>query len=214
MMGCAEVRPLLSFLIEKETGPLETLEARRHLAGCPACRRRVDRISHVMSACATLPEQAPPIDLAASVMDKLRALKNTAERPAARWSGLAVLMGAALAVVTRPALPALKALGAPLALIAGFFAGNGGSDGGADFAGRAVAVALRFAGVALRPEMTTGAGVDLVITFQLMATALTIGLVLAIPVALLTAWFLHENAPRNRPFKALTSLLAPPQEKP
>ena len=204
MLSCAEVRPLLSFLLEKETGPLETLEARRHLDGCPGCQTRADRLSSVMAACTALPEQAPSVDLSSNVMSRLRSLKRARaaagpawDAPAARWGGLAVLLGAGLAMITRPAAPALKALGAPLAFLAGLFAGGDGAAAGPDFAGRAVAVALKFAGVAIRPEMTTGAGVDLVIVVQLMATALSIGLLLAIPVALLTAWFLHDGSSRS-----------------
>jgi len=202
MMRCAEVRPILSFLLEKETGPLETLEARRHLDGCDACRARADRLSSVMTACASLPEASPEIDLSSSVMHRLRAIKRAGagssfDGPAARWGGLAVLLGAGLALLTKPAVPALKTLGAPLAFLAGLFAGGDGAGAGADFAGRVVAVALKFAGVALRPEITSGAGIDLVVTVQLMATALSIGLVLAIPVALLTAWFLHQGSSRN-----------------
>src|SRR5262245_46661330 len=131
MMRCAEVRPILSFLLEKETGPLETLEARRHLDGCRACQARANRLSSVMTACAELPESAPSVDLASSVMDSLRALKRAGagkraasgwDVPAARWSGLAVLLGAGLALVTRPAVPALRALGGPFAYMAGLFA--------------------------------------------------------------------------------------------
>jgi|GEM_PF-3622496 len=204
MMRCAEVRPILSFLLEKETGPLETLEARRHLDGCGACQARADRLSSVMAACAALPEASPSVDFSSSVMDRLRALKragaatgSTWDGPATRWGGLAVLLGAGLAILTRPAVPALKTLGAPLAFLAGLFAGGDGAGPGTDLAGRAVAVALRFAGVALRPEITSGGGVDLVITVQLMATALSIGLLLAIPVAILTAWFLHQGSSRS-----------------
>jgi hypothetical protein len=204
MLSCAEVRPLLSFLLEKETGPLETLEARRHLDGCPGCQTRADRLSNVMAACTALPEQTPSVDLSSNVMSRLRSLKRAGavtgsalEAPAARWGGLAVLLGAGLAMITRPAAPALKALGAPLAFLAGVFAGGDGAAAGPDFAGRAVAVALKFAGVAIRPEMTSGTGIDLVIVVQLMATALSIGLLLAIPVALLTAWFLHQGSSRS-----------------
>ncbi|HZI93448.1 MAG TPA: zf-HC2 domain-containing protein [Patescibacteria group bacterium] len=202
MMSCSEVRPILSFLLEKETGPLETLEARRHLEDCDACHAKAERISRVMAACGKLAEQAPPIDLSHSVMQKLRAAKSASRRaqaspwapPAAKWGGLAVLLGAALAAITRPFGGALRELGAPLTFIAGLLAGTDSADGAADVAGRAVSVALRFVGVALKPELTSGAGIDLVVTFQLLATALSIGFLLAIPVAILTAWFLHSSS--------------------
>ena len=205
MMSCAEVRPILSFLLEKETGPLETLEARRHLECCDACNAKAQRISRVMAACGNLAEQTPPMDLSSSVMQKLRAVKRASMRaqargwspPAAKWGGLAVLLGAALAAIVRPAGPALRALGAPLAFIAGLLAGADSADGAADVTGRAVSVALRFVGVALKPELTAGAGIDLVVTFQLLATALTIGFLLAIPVGILTAWFLHSSSTRR-----------------
>ena len=203
-MSCAEVRPILPFLIEKEADPLETLEARRHLDSCRACRLRADRVSSVMTACADLRDQQPPVDVASGVMERLRGLKAAAAGgriwapPAAKWSGLAVLAGAGLALLARPAAPVLRTLGAPLALLAGLLAGADAPDGTSDVAGHAVTVALRFVGVAVKPELTSGAGIDLVVTFQLLATALTIGFLLVIPVAILTAWFLHYGSTRQR----------------
>lgn len=206
MMTCSEVRPLLSFMIEKETGPLETLEARRHLDACNACRMRAERISSVMSGCGSLPMQAPPADLSSSVMRKLRAIKAAAAghtdgrraTASARWSGLAVLLGAGLALLMRPAVPVLRSLGEPLAFLTGLLAGGDAPQGPADFAGHAAAVALRAVGVALKPELTSGAGIDLVVTFQLLATALSIGFLLAIPAAILTAFFLHLSTARGQ----------------
>jgi putative zinc finger protein len=206
MMSCAEVRPILSFLIEKETGPLETLEARRHLDGCVSCRARADRLSVLMTACGNLPCETPPSDLTSTVMQRLRSMKTAATRAGARglapatakWGGLVALLGAGLALVARPAVPVLKALGAPLVMLAGMLGDPESPSGATDVAGRAVAAALQYAGVALKPEWATGAGIDGTLTFQLLATAMTIAFLLAIPAGVLTAWFLHEGAARHR----------------
>src|SRR5262245_31372780 len=205
MMRCVEVRPILSFLIEKETGPLETLEARRHLEACDSCRTRAARLSTVMTACENLPARVPPQDLSSSVMQRLRSMRDAASlrgageaSPALKWSGLVALLGAGLAYLARPAVPAIKALGAPLAVVAGLLGGSDAPAGAADVAGRAVAVALQFVGIAIKPEWASGANVDLTGSFQLLATALTIGFLLAIPAGVLTAWFLHAEAGRDR----------------
>ena len=194
MMRCAEVRPILSFFLEKETGPSETLETRRHLDGCQSCRSRAEDLSAVSSACTSLKELTPRADLSSSVMNRLRALRAAGgmkgTMSAARWSGLSVIVGSLLALLSRPGGHMMSALVHPLDYLSALLAGTeaaGSSEGAAQ---AAAALALTVAGGGARAELTAGAGVDLLLTVQVVATGLLIGLLLAIPVAVVTAWFL------------------------
>ena len=83
MMNCAEVRPILSLLLEKETEPLETLETRRHLDGCEPCNSRAQRLARVMHAVDTLPQREPAQDLTPQIMDRLREMRASLWRESA-----------------------------------------------------------------------------------------------------------------------------------
>lgn len=197
MMTCAQVRPILSFFLEKETDPLETLETRRHLDSCAACRSRADRLGAVMGACAALPERAPGTDVASEVMSRLRALRSASPDLArsARWSGLLLILAAMLSALARPDARLFRTLSRPIDLLVAFL---GGGDPGDGLAGRIVPILLRgVGGNGLRPELTAGAGLDLLISVQVLATALAIGLLIAIPVAVMTLWFLRSSADRR-----------------
>jgi hypothetical protein len=90
----------------------ERAEALRHLAGCPACRDRVDAMAHVADQLLlAAPEHEPPIGFESKVLDRV-----AAERPPAptqlhrrhRWiiaavavAAAAVLFAAALAGIAR-----------------------------------------------------------------------------------------------------------------
>lgn len=197
MMHCAEVRPILSFFLEKETGPSETLETRRHLHSCASCRSRAARLSAVSAACASLTELTPPADLSSSIMNRLRALRAAGgmkgTMSAARWGGLSVILGSVLALLSRPDGRMMSALFHPLDYLAALFAGTEAAGSAEGAAQAAAALALAVAGGGVRPELTAGAGVDLLLTVQVVATALLIGLLLAIPVAMVTAWFLRDG---------------------
>ena len=197
MMRCAEVRPILSFFIEKETGPSETLATRRHLDGCEFCRSRAEHLSAVAAACGSLRELPPPADLAATVMNRLRALRAArgmkGTMTAARWGGLSVILGSVFAMLSRPDGRMLRALIHPLDYLAALLAGGETAGSAEGAAQSAAALALSVARGGAGPELTAGAGVDLLLTVQVAATALLIGLLLAIPVALLTAWFLKDG---------------------
>lgn len=194
-MKCSQVRPLLSFLIEKETGPLETLEIRRHLDGCSACLARVARLDNTMSQVASLPQAAPPADIAASVMSRLRNLRTSAVAlghpdaslfHSAKWSGLAVLSGIGLASLTAAFIPALRALGRPLAGLAGLFTDGQAVQQAREFAGAVVPMAMRALNGDTGLELSASTGLDVVISVKLLATALGLASMLAIPVAVLT----------------------------
>src|SRR5262245_60098156 len=121
MMDCAGLRPLLTFYLEKETDPLETLEARVHLDSCSACRSRAQRLQGVMARCEALPQKRPGRDIAGAVMDRLASLKRSAHARTltAKWSGVALLLSAGLAALTRPETPVMRALGAPVSFLVG-----------------------------------------------------------------------------------------------
>ena len=195
MMRCTEVRPLLSFFLEKETGPLQTLETRRHLDGCDPCRARAAHLASIASACTSLAELPPPVDLSSSVMNRLRSMAGGMKgaMPSARWGGLSIVLGSFLALLSRHEGGMMRALIQPLDYLAAFFAGTESAGSSEGLAQAAASLALAIAGKAGRPELIAGAGVDLVMTVQVVATALLIGLLLAIPVAVLTAWFLKDG---------------------
>lgn len=196
MMTCVEVRPILSFFLEKETGPLETLETRRHLDACAPCRLRADRLDAVMSACAELPEKAPRTDVATAVMARLRTMKRASLdlSGAAKWSGLLLILGAMLPAFVRSDTPVLRTLTRPLSFLVGFL---GGGDPGDGLAGRVAPIFLRaMGGGGVRPEITAGVGLDLAVGIQVLATALAIGLLIALPVAVMTLWFLRNGTER------------------
>jgi len=194
-MDCSGLRPILSFYLEKETGPLETLEARRHLDACSACRTRASRLAGTMARCDALEARSPSTDIAALVMDKLASLKRAAGRVepalAAKWSGVALLLAAGLAALTSPVTPVLRLLSRPAAFLAGLAAG-GSSDRLRDALGGALPVLPASLSGGVRPDIAS-AGVDAALAIQLLGTALVFGLGLAVPVALVTAWLLHRE---------------------
>ena len=197
MMRCTEVRPILSFFLEKETGPAETLEARRHLDSCQSCRSRAAHLSAVSAACASLRKRAPANDLSTTVMNKLRAMRTAGGMKgtlsAARWSSLSVILGSIVALLSRPDARMLSALYHPLDFLSALLSGTeaaGSADGAAQ---AAAALAVAIAGGGGGSELTAGAGVDLLLTVQVVATGLLTGLLLALPVAVLTAWFLKDG---------------------
>ncbi|HEY3174608.1 MAG TPA: zf-HC2 domain-containing protein [Candidatus Polarisedimenticolia bacterium] len=207
MMTCADVRPILSLFLEKETGPLETMETRRHLDGCDSCRSRAGRLSGVLGACAALASEAPPMDVASSVMERLRRMRaSMSSRPggaakpgalAARWSGLVVLLGAAMAFLAYPGAGGRGAIGRSRDYLAALLSGNDPAGRSTDFAGGTILVALKALGGGFRTELPAGAGLDLILVVNLVATSLLIALLLALPVAALTAWFLRKEARRR-----------------
>ncbi|HET9481860.1 MAG TPA: zf-HC2 domain-containing protein [Candidatus Polarisedimenticolia bacterium] len=197
MIRCAELRPILSLFLEKETGPLETLETRRHLDGCEPCRLRARRLGDIMNACSELRENQPPADIAGGVMAKLRAMKQAAASAAggalaARWSGLTLVVLAALAGITAPGSAMGRLLVRPFSFVAGLF-GPGGGEAARDLAGAAVPVAMRFLNGDLHAELASSSGLDVLLMARLAATALALCFVLAIPVAALTYCLLRHG---------------------
>ncbi len=198
MMSCAEVRPILSLLLEKETEPLETLETRRHLEDCGTCSSRTQRLARLMHAVDTLPQREPGKDLAPLVMDRLREMRESlwnesAVVQASKWSGLALILGAGLATMAGPGGPLLTSLGHRLAPFTGIVSRATDADGMREMLGGAVPVALRLLHGSPGSEVAA-AGPDLGITIQILATALFLALALAIPVAATTFWLLHAGS--------------------
>jgi len=198
MLRCVEARPMLSFFIERETDPLQTLETRRHIDSCASCRARAEGMREVMERCSDIEEQRPPRDIAASVMDRLRGMRDAALAEgglgkAARWTGLALLIGGGLAGISRPETPILGTLARPFTFLVSLFTG-----GDADPAGRFLDNVLPLAGRMLRGGVGTdlpgSSGIDLSVSLQILSTALVFGLALAVPVAIVTIWMLHSGS--------------------
>jgi len=199
MMNCAQVRPILSLLVEKETEPLQTLETRRHLDDCEPCSSRVQRLARVMHAVDTLPQQEPGMDLAPLVMARLREMKagvwgESAVAQAGKWSGLALILGAGLATMAGPGGQILSSLGRRLSPFAGLASRAADVDGMREMLGGAVPLALRFLHGSPGSDLVAAAGPDLGITIQVLATALFLALAVAIPVAATTFWLLHSGS--------------------
>ncbi len=199
MMSCAEVRPILSLLLEKETEPLETLETRRHLDDCGNCSSRARRLARLMHAVDTLPQREPGKDLAPLVMDRLRGMKESlwnesAVVQAGKWSGLALILGAGMATMAGPGGPLLTSLGRRLAPFTGIVSRATDMDGMREMLGGAVPLALRLLHGSPGSEVAAAAGPDLGITIQVLATALFLALAVAIPVAATTFWLLHTGS--------------------
>jgi anti-sigma factor RsiW len=199
MTACGRVRPMLSFFLEKETGPLETLEIRRHLDDCPACQARVRRLEATMARCDALAAQPAGVDIAGSVMHRLGSLKRAAlaANPslAAKWSGIGLILAAGLAALATPGAPVLGLLARPVAFLVGLATGGDQLDRLRQVAGRALPFVPTALSAGMESDLGRG-GLDAAMAIQLMGTALMFGLALAIPVALLTAWLLHRESTR------------------
>lgn len=199
MMGCLELRPILSLFLEKETGPRETLEARRHLDTCQACRARADSISGLIKACDQLVPAAPTPDISGSVMARLRGLKAAALGsgsllPAAKWSGLALLLCAGLAGLSRPGSALLEAMRRPLASLGAMLWGGVGEDAAGDMAGTAGGLLLRLADGDLGAQLSARAGLDIATSAQIALTAGGMILLLALPAAVVTVVLLRAGS--------------------
>jgi len=189
---------MLSFFIEKETDPLDTLETRRHLDSCASCRARARGIEAVMERCSAIEDRDPPRDIASSVMERLRQFRDTALADgtlarAARWTGLALLLGGGLAGVSRPETPILGTLGRSLSFLVSLFTGSD-SDPVGSLLESALPMASRLLHGGIGTDLPGSAGIDLSVTLQILSTALFLGLLLAIPVAVVTVWMLHSGS--------------------
>lgn len=210
MLSCLRTRALLPRLIERETGPLETLEARRHLDQCSRCRTRFDALVEdlrlpLASAGAVPAIESGPVgsgpelpDVAASVMDRLRALRRQSLAQGlplpggARWSSLALFLGAGLGAACLPGAPLSRALGRPFAILQGWIAGEW-TQHVEEMATAAVPLAARAANGTLRLELPLGAPPELVTVLQILATALGIVFTIAIPAGALAAWLVRAS---------------------
>ena len=201
MMTCSEVRPILSLFLEKETEPLETLQTRRHLDECRACAARARRIDRVMESMHGLETSEPPADLAPLVMTRLQTLRERIHhtlsgQQALKWSGLAVLLGAGLASLTRSSSDLLRAIGRPLAPLAGLVGDPSTWDGLGEKIGGVVPAAVGLVRGAGGANLLNSAGSDVSVLFQVVGTALILAFSLAIPVLATTAWLLRHGARR------------------
>jgi hypothetical protein len=80
----------------------ERAEALRHLAGCPACRDRVDAMAHVADQLLlAAPEEEPPLGFESKVLDRIASERRPAPTQLHRWrrwaiAGLSVAAAALL----------------------------------------------------------------------------------------------------------------------
>ncbi len=72
-LSCDDAREALSAALDGELDPAEAAALEAHLAACPACAERGDRLAEVRDAFRSLTPAAPPRDLASAVMERIRA---------------------------------------------------------------------------------------------------------------------------------------------
>jgi len=195
---CAEIRPLLSRFVERETDPSETLRTRWHLDGCSACRARASRLSAIVSSCDGIERLEPPQDLAARVMTALRSMKAAAaaagaDRRAAKWTGLGVVLAVGVAALTRRYDVAEKA-SLPVRLLArGAIRGSGASEALESYLSNVAPSIVRFLNPDLGQGVSPASSPDLITMAHIGGVAMLLVLTLAIPVAAVTAWMLHSS---------------------
>jgi hypothetical protein len=195
---CAEIRPLLSRFIERETDPRETLRARWHLDACPACRARAGHLGAVMTACDGIAPAEPPGDLAQRVMSALRSMKaaavaSGADRRSAKWTGLAILLAAGAGALLRRYDVADRAA-VPVRLLArGIIRSSGAGEAVQSWLSSVAPSLVRFLDPQLAPGATSATSPDFLMMAHIGGVAVLLALSLAIPVAALTAWMLHSS---------------------
>lgn len=192
---CAEIRPLLSRFVERETDPSETLRTRWHLDQCSACRVRTSRLSAIMSSCDGIDRLEPPQDLAARVMTALRSMKSAAgaNRRAAKWTGLGVVLAVGVAALTRR-YDVVEKASLPVRLLArGAIRGSGASEALESYLSNVAPSIVRFLNPDLAQGVSPASSPDLITMAHIGGVAMLLVLTLAIPVAAVTAWMLHSS---------------------
>ncbi len=197
MMTCRQVRPIISFLIEKEAGPGETLEARRHLDACRPCNERELDLRRVMDSVATMKQPAVPGDVAVLVMDRLRSMRDRLSAQgtgqlAAKWSGLCLILAACLIAASASYRQSLSEIGAYRSA-ASLIESASVADATEAIVGYATPLALQAAGGKLGSEIEFEPASDLSISMSILATALVLLLALVIPAALTAAWLARRS---------------------
>jgi hypothetical protein len=200
-MNCAQIRPLLSFLVERESSPYETLEARRHLADCTRCRARADRMARVMERCDAMPVAAPTADIATGVMARLRLMRDAAAQSgrdaslfnAARWSSLAVILCTFAGAMSQTGGSLLRAAASPFSWLFNLLSNADRVEAVRETAGAMAPVALRALDGGLRLEVAGPGSGNIMTSLQILGTALGLGTLIAIPVAALAAWMIHRD---------------------
>ncbi len=124
-MNCPDARDLFPALLDARTAATEHLEARAHLAACPACQRDFTALCQTISALDSLPVPAPSSHLRRNFYAMLEEEKHSAAsvraatvreqrvRRVARWRwilapafGTALLIGGFLTGTRYPSAPA------------------------------------------------------------------------------------------------------------
>ena len=91
---CDRALRIIPLYLEREADPIDSLETATHLVRCDACAVEADRERAVIAALKELSTPAPPKDIAAGVMARLRRLKaRVASEEVLKWSAVSILLG-------------------------------------------------------------------------------------------------------------------------
>lgn len=197
MMTCRQVRPIISFLIEKEAEPREALEARSHIDHCASCRHHEDDLRRIMGSASAMPRATASGDVAALVMDRLRAMRDRLSNPgtgqlAAKWSGLCLILAACLIAMSASYRNSLSEIGV-LPPVSGLIGTESVAEAAEMIVGYAAPVAMRATGGNLASGIELDPASDLSITMSILATGLVLLLALVIPAVLTAAWLARKT---------------------
>lgn len=104
-MTCTELRTHAPALVDGELGVAETLAARAHLAGCPACRAVVEGETRLRELLRRQPRETAPPELRARIRARCR--REAVVRGLVPWAGGAAV-GLVAGLLLAPGLPVLR----------------------------------------------------------------------------------------------------------
>ena len=91
-LACAGARRLIPSHLENEAAPLDSLRVASHLASCERCSREAEAHAAILERLRDMGPPRPRRDIAAAVLDSLRALRSSVPgRRALKWSALGIL---------------------------------------------------------------------------------------------------------------------------
>lgn len=91
-LACAEAIRLIPSHVENDAAPLDSLRVASHLASCERCSHEAGAHATILERLRNLEPPRPRRDIAAAVLDSLRALRiSVPGRRALKWSALGIL---------------------------------------------------------------------------------------------------------------------------